>query len=179
MLGLSAVGPASLGRVLFLMPVVFVAGILLFILVQIIQGALFIATRAKLADTQITVGDACKLAADKAGRLVGISLLIVLRVIGYVLLFVLAFGILAGVIGVFGRLAHVAAGNPFNRGHLPSVGVIAFVLLFLVACHLRKQTRRQLIVAGGIRAQSEIDDLDAEHIDAVAGMAIYTGLMKA
>ncbi|MHB1795264.1 MAG: 1-(5-phosphoribosyl)-5-[(5-phosphoribosylamino)methylideneamino]imidazole-4-carboxamide isomerase [Acidobacteriaceae bacterium] len=48
-----------------------------------------------------------------------------------------------------------------------------------VARHLRKQTRRQLIVAGGIRAQSEIDELDAEHIDAVAGMAIYTGLMKA
>jgi phosphoribosylformimino-5-aminoimidazole carboxamide ribotide isomerase len=48
-----------------------------------------------------------------------------------------------------------------------------------VARNLRKQTRRQLIVAGGIRSQSEIDDLDAEHIDAVAGMAIYTGLMKA
>ena len=133
LLGLSAVGPASLGRVLFLMPVVFVAGILLFILIQIIQGALFIATRAKLADTRIAVGDACKLAADKAGRLMGISLLIVLRVIGYVLLFVLAFGILAGVIGAFGGLMHVAAGNPFSRGHLPSAGVIAFVLLFLVA----------------------------------------------
>ncbi|MGO8718652.1 MAG: HisA/HisF-related TIM barrel protein [Acidobacteriaceae bacterium] len=48
-----------------------------------------------------------------------------------------------------------------------------------VARNLRKQTRRQLIVAGGIRSQSEIDDLDAEGIDAVAGMAIYTGLMKA
>lgn len=48
-----------------------------------------------------------------------------------------------------------------------------------VARNLRKQTRRQLIVAGGIRAQSEIDELDAERIDAVAGMAIYTGLMKA
>lgn len=48
-----------------------------------------------------------------------------------------------------------------------------------VARNLRKQTRRQLIVAGGIRSQSEIDDLDAERIDAVAGMAIYTGLMKA
>jgi phosphoribosylformimino-5-aminoimidazole carboxamide ribotide isomerase len=48
-----------------------------------------------------------------------------------------------------------------------------------VARNLRRQTRRQLIVAGGIRAQSEIDELDAEHIDAVAGMAIYTGLMKA
>lgn len=48
-----------------------------------------------------------------------------------------------------------------------------------VARELRRQTQRQLIVAGGIRCQSEIDDLDAEHIDAVAGMAIYTGLMKA
>jgi len=48
-----------------------------------------------------------------------------------------------------------------------------------VARSLRRQTRRQLIVAGGIRAQSEIDELDAENIDAVAGMAIYTGLMKA
>jgi len=48
-----------------------------------------------------------------------------------------------------------------------------------VARNLRRQTRRQLIVAGGIRAQSEIDELDAENIDAVAGMAIYTGLMKA
>jgi phosphoribosylformimino-5-aminoimidazole carboxamide ribotide isomerase len=48
-----------------------------------------------------------------------------------------------------------------------------------VARSLRKQTRRQLIVAGGIRAQSEIDELDSENIDAVAGMAIYTGLMKA
>ena len=48
-----------------------------------------------------------------------------------------------------------------------------------VARSLRRQTRRQLIVAGGIRAQSEIDELDSENIDAVAGMAIYTGLMKA
>ena len=48
-----------------------------------------------------------------------------------------------------------------------------------VARGLRRQTQRQLIVAGGIRSQSEIDDLDAEGIDAVAGMAIYTGLMRA
>ncbi len=48
-----------------------------------------------------------------------------------------------------------------------------------VARKLRRQTQRRLIVAGGIRAQSEIDELDAENIDAVAGMAIYTGLMKA
>ncbi len=48
-----------------------------------------------------------------------------------------------------------------------------------VARKLRLRTQRQLIVAGGIRSQSEIDDLDAMHVDAVAGMAIYTGAMHA
>ncbi len=48
-----------------------------------------------------------------------------------------------------------------------------------IARRLRRQTERQLIVAGGIRAQNEIDELDAMHIDAVAGMAIYTGAMHA
>jgi phosphoribosylformimino-5-aminoimidazole carboxamide ribotide isomerase len=43
------------------------------------------------------------------------------------------------------------------------------------ARRLRALTRRQLIVAGGIRAQSEIDLLDAIGVDAVAGMAVYTG----
>ena len=40
---------------------------------------------------------------------------------------------------------------------------------------LRPLTRRQLIVAGGIREQAEIDALDAIGVDAVAGMAVYTG----
>jgi phosphoribosylformimino-5-aminoimidazole carboxamide ribotide isomerase len=39
---------------------------------------------------------------------------------------------------------------------------------------LRKLTRKQLIVAGGIRNQQEIDALDALGADAVVGMAIYT-----
>ncbi len=129
----SSIEPASLGRILFLVPIVFVGGVLLFILIQIIQGALFIATRAKLTETQITVGDACKLAADQAGRLIGISLLIILRVIGYILLFVLVFGVLAAVIGAFGGLLHAVAGQPFSRGHLPSAGVILFLLMLVLA----------------------------------------------
>jgi phosphoribosylformimino-5-aminoimidazole carboxamide ribotide isomerase len=40
-----------------------------------------------------------------------------------------------------------------------------------VAQSLRQKTRRQLIVAGGIREQAEIDALDAMGVDAVAGMA--------
>ncbi len=131
-MGRSIVGAASLGRILFLMPVAFVGGILLFILIQIIQGALFIATKAKLTNTPITVGDAGMLAGDKAGRLIGISLLIILRVIGYILLFVIAFGILAGVIGALGGLMHVVTGNTFSRGHLPGLGVIMFLLLLVL-----------------------------------------------
>ncbi|MFZ0663920.1 MAG: HisA/HisF-related TIM barrel protein [Acidobacteriaceae bacterium] len=42
---------------------------------------------------------------------------------------------------------------------------------------LRALTSRQLVVAGGIREQSEIDALDAIHVDAVAGMAVYSGLL--
>jgi phosphoribosylformimino-5-aminoimidazole carboxamide ribotide isomerase len=42
------------------------------------------------------------------------------------------------------------------------------------AARLRMLTRRQLIVAGGIRSQQEVDALDALGADAVVGMAIYT-----
>ena len=42
------------------------------------------------------------------------------------------------------------------------------------AARLRRLTSRQLIVAGGIRSQAEIDELDTLGVDAVVGMAIYT-----
>jgi phosphoribosylformimino-5-aminoimidazole carboxamide ribotide isomerase len=45
---------------------------------------------------------------------------------------------------------------------------------FETAARLRKLTQRQLIVAGGIRSQQEIDSLHALGADAVVGMAIYT-----
>jgi phosphoribosylformimino-5-aminoimidazole carboxamide ribotide isomerase len=48
-----------------------------------------------------------------------------------------------------------------------------------IATRLRALTQRQLIVAGGIRAQEEIDALAAIHVDAVAGMAVYTNLLPA
>ena len=46
-----------------------------------------------------------------------------------------------------------------------------------IAQRLRGLTQRQLIVAGGIRAQEEIDALAAIGVDAVAGMAVYTNLL--
>ena len=46
-----------------------------------------------------------------------------------------------------------------------------------IAARLRKLSTRQLIVAGGIRTQEEIDALHAIGADAVVGMAIYTELL--
>jgi phosphoribosylformimino-5-aminoimidazole carboxamide ribotide isomerase len=45
------------------------------------------------------------------------------------------------------------------------------------AARLRKLTHRQLIVAGGIRSQQEVDELEALGADAVVGMAVYTELL--
>jgi phosphoribosylformimino-5-aminoimidazole carboxamide ribotide isomerase len=45
------------------------------------------------------------------------------------------------------------------------------------AARLHKLTQRQLIVAGGIRSQQEVDALDALSVDAVVGMAVYTNIL--
>jgi phosphoribosylformimino-5-aminoimidazole carboxamide ribotide isomerase len=44
---------------------------------------------------------------------------------------------------------------------------------------LRESTSRQLIAAGGIRSREEVGALEAMGVDAVVGMAIYTGLITA
>src|SRR5229473_1795776 len=43
---------------------------------------------------------------------------------------------------------------------------------------VRRATSRRVTAAGGITTQEEIDDLDREGVDAVVGMAIYTGILK-
>jgi phosphoribosylformimino-5-aminoimidazole carboxamide ribotide isomerase len=48
-----------------------------------------------------------------------------------------------------------------------------------IAERLRRLTPRQLIVAGGIREMAEISALDAIRVDAVAGMAVYSGVLRA
>jgi phosphoribosylformimino-5-aminoimidazole carboxamide ribotide isomerase len=44
---------------------------------------------------------------------------------------------------------------------------------------VRDATSRRITAAGGISTQKEIDDLDALGVDAVVGMAIYTGALHA
>ncbi len=48
-----------------------------------------------------------------------------------------------------------------------------------IAAILRACTAKQLIVAGGIKAASEVEALHAMGVDAVAGMAVYSGAMDA
>ncbi len=48
-----------------------------------------------------------------------------------------------------------------------------------VAATLRSTTAKHLIVAGGIKERKEIDELDAMGVDAVAGMAVYSGAIDA
>jgi phosphoribosylformimino-5-aminoimidazole carboxamide ribotide isomerase len=48
-----------------------------------------------------------------------------------------------------------------------------------VILSLRDATKHQFIAAGGIRSLEEVDQLDAMGVDAVVGMAIYTGLIPA
>ena len=43
---------------------------------------------------------------------------------------------------------------------------------------VRDATSRRVVAAGGITTQDEIDQLDAAGVDAVVGMAIYTGRLK-
>ncbi len=66
----------------------------------------------------------------------------------------------------------------FLYTHVDTEGLLQGFPLEL-ARELRAATSRQLIAAGGIRSQEEVQALDAVGVDAVVGMAIYTGLLKA
>jgi phosphoribosylformimino-5-aminoimidazole carboxamide ribotide isomerase len=68
---------------------------------------------------------------------------------------------------------HVAA---FLYTHVDGEGLMRGFPI-ATAARLRKLTQRQLIVAGGIRSQQEVDALDALGADAVVGMAVYTELL--
>jgi phosphoribosylformimino-5-aminoimidazole carboxamide ribotide isomerase len=66
----------------------------------------------------------------------------------------------------------------FLYTHIESEGLMQGIPLDIVR-ELRAAASRKLIVAGGIRYQEEVDTLDAMGVDAVVGMAIYTGRLKA
>jgi phosphoribosylformimino-5-aminoimidazole carboxamide ribotide isomerase len=65
----------------------------------------------------------------------------------------------------------------FLYTHIDTEGLMQGIPLDIVR-QLRASTSKQLIVAGGIVSSEQIDQLDALGIDAVVGMAIYTGRLK-
>ena len=76
----------------------------------------------------------------------------------------------------------MAALEPFCAAflytHIDTEGMLKGIPLDVVR-ELRSKTARQFIAAGGIRTQEEVNELHAIGIDAVVGMAIYSGLMPA
>jgi phosphoribosylformimino-5-aminoimidazole carboxamide ribotide isomerase len=65
----------------------------------------------------------------------------------------------------------------FLYTHIDTEGLMQGLPLDTVS-QLRASTKHQLIVAGGIASAEEIDKLEILRIDAVVGMAIYTGRLK-
>lgn len=65
----------------------------------------------------------------------------------------------------------------FLYTHIDTEGMMQGIPLDVVE-RMRAATERQLIVAGGIKSHEEIAILDAMKVDAVVGMAIYTGKLE-
>jgi phosphoribosylformimino-5-aminoimidazole carboxamide ribotide isomerase len=67
--------------------------------------------------------------------------------------------------------------SAFLYTHIDTEGLLQGIPLDVIS-ELRRRTSRRLIAAGGIRSQQEIDALEAMGVDAVVGMAIYSGLLQ-
>lgn len=65
----------------------------------------------------------------------------------------------------------------FLYTHVDTEGTMTGLNLAAVKS-VQSATKRRLIAAGGIRSRDEVDTLDRLGIDAVVGMAIYTGQME-
>ncbi len=68
--------------------------------------------------------------------------------------------------------------SAFLYTHINTEGLMQGIPLDIVR-KLRGVTSRRLIAAGGIRSVEEIEELDRMGVDAVVGMAIYSGLLDA
>ena len=66
----------------------------------------------------------------------------------------------------------------FLYTHIDTEGLMGGIPMETVNA-IRQATSRRLVVAGGIKAQQEIDALDALGMDAVVGMALYSGTLSA
>lgn len=65
----------------------------------------------------------------------------------------------------------------FLYTHVDAEGLMAGTNIEAILA-VRRATTRRLTAAGGISTEAEIDALDAEGVDAVVGMAVYTGRLS-
>jgi phosphoribosylformimino-5-aminoimidazole carboxamide ribotide isomerase len=65
----------------------------------------------------------------------------------------------------------------FLYTHIDTEGLMQGIPMDVIR-QLRPSTKKQLIAAGGITTSEEIQQLDAMNVDAVVGMAIYTGKLS-
>lgn len=123
-------------RAMFIVPLGFLAGGLIYIFAQIVKGAVFYATRSNLINNSIKIGEACNLAAAKAWRLVAIAILAALRIFGFALLGYLAaiipLVIAAVTAGVFTRGIARASVLSLRSGHLAGAAIF-LALCFILA----------------------------------------------
>jgi phosphoribosylformimino-5-aminoimidazole carboxamide ribotide isomerase len=66
--------------------------------------------------------------------------------------------------------------SAFLYTHIDGEGMMKGIPMDVIR-NLRQQTSRSLIAAGGIHRREEIEELDKMGVDAVVGMAIYSGLL--
>ncbi len=65
----------------------------------------------------------------------------------------------------------------FLYTHVDSEGLLQGIPLEVIRA-LREATRKPLIAAGGINSMEQVEELERMGVDAVVGMAIYTGQIK-
>jgi phosphoribosylformimino-5-aminoimidazole carboxamide ribotide isomerase len=68
--------------------------------------------------------------------------------------------------------------DTFLYTHIDTEGLMGGIPIETVRA-IRQATSRRLVAAGGISTQQEIDNLGALGIDAVVGMALYSGIIPA
>jgi phosphoribosylformimino-5-aminoimidazole carboxamide ribotide isomerase len=68
--------------------------------------------------------------------------------------------------------------DTFLYTHIDTEGLMGGIPMETVSA-IRQATSRRLVVAGGIKTHQEIDSLDALGMDAVVGMALYSGRISA
>ncbi|MFZ0199955.1 MAG: HisA/HisF-related TIM barrel protein [Candidatus Sulfotelmatobacter sp.] len=68
--------------------------------------------------------------------------------------------------------------DTFLYTHIDTEGLMGGIPMETVSA-IRRATARRLVVAGGITSQQEIDSLDALGMDAIVGMALYSGKLSA